>query len=175
MRKGVTAEQCREQSDVIAESVAALAVFKRARTVALYLALPGEVDTAVLREYCYRQGQQLCVPAWSDSTCCYAFAGLSRDELLIPGPMNVLQPATLRWKDADMLDVVVTPGVGFDILGNRVGFGAGHYDQLLGRCTAVCTRIGVAFDWQIQRHVPVEEHDVPMHWIVTNERTLACD
>ena len=73
-----------------------------------------------------------------------------------------------------MIDVVVTPGLGFDTHGGRVGFGGGHYDRLLGRCGADCTRIGVAFEWQLRRRVPVEAHDAVLHWIVTEQRAVSC-
>ena len=66
------------------------------------------------------------------------------------------------------LDLVLVPGVAFDLHGRRLGRGKGYYDQLLaGVCGTTC---GVAFDEQIVREVPLEPHDVLMNCILTPTR-----
>jgi 5-formyltetrahydrofolate cyclo-ligase len=63
------------------------------------------------------------------------------------------------------LDLILVPGVAFDLAGHRLGRGKGYYDQLLGvLCSTTC---GVAFEEQIVAEVPVGPHDVGLDYILT--------
>jgi 5-formyltetrahydrofolate cyclo-ligase len=65
---------------------------------------------------------------------------------------------------------VVVPGLAFDSRGYRLGYGAGAFDRFLaGR--RVLT-VGFGYDLQIVDRVPVEAHDVPVGWLVTESRAL---
>jgi 5-formyltetrahydrofolate cyclo-ligase len=68
------------------------------------------------------------------------------------------------------LDLVLVPGVAFDLHGRRLGRGKGFYDQLLA--TVRGTTIGAAFEQQVVREVPVEPHDVYLNCILTPTRWL---
>jgi 5-formyltetrahydrofolate cyclo-ligase len=63
--------------------------------------------------------------------------------------------------------VYVVPGVAFDRCGNRLGHGAGYYDRLLALASPSATLIGLAFDCQMVDSIPVEPHDVRMHYLIT--------
>lgn len=67
--------------------------------------------------------------------------------------------------------VFLVPGLAFDEYGGRLGFGGGWYDRVLARFPQAC-KIGVAFDCQIVAHVPREEHDILMDYVVTPSREL---
>ncbi len=45
--------------------------------------------------------------------------------------------------DLDDIDVVLVPGLAFDIHGNRLGRGKGYYDELLERLPVGVVRVGV--------------------------------
>lgn len=63
---------------------------------------------------------------------------------------------------ADELLMIVVPVVGFDAVGNRLGYGAGNYDRYLAQIPDQVRVIGVAFSEQQVDDIPTEEHDVPM-------------
>lgn len=65
----------------------------------------------------------------------------------------------------DRLDLVLVPGVAFDLRGGRLGRGRGFYDRLLTEVRGV--KCGVGFDEQIVAEVPAENHDVRMDIILT--------
>jgi 5-formyltetrahydrofolate cyclo-ligase len=64
------------------------------------------------------------------------------------------------------LAAVVVPGLVFDHRGNRLGWGAGHYDRTLPLCSRAL-RVGLAFDAQVIERLEPAAHDVPVHWIAT--------
>jgi len=68
------------------------------------------------------------------------------------------------------LDLLLVPGVAFDLHGRRLGRGKGFYDQLLA--VASGTTCGVAFDEQIVKEIPVEPHDIFVDCILTPTRWL---
>ena len=74
--------------------------------------------------------------------------------------------------DPETVDVVLVPGLAFDRRGWRIGFGAGLYDRFLAGVDA--PRVALAFSLQIQPSLPVEPHDEPVDWIVTEGESIAC-
>jgi 5-formyltetrahydrofolate cyclo-ligase len=68
------------------------------------------------------------------------------------------------------LDLILVPGIAFDLRGGRLGRGRGYYDRLLSEVSgATCA---VAFDYQIVETVPAEPHDIHLDYILTPTRWL---
>jgi 5-formyltetrahydrofolate cyclo-ligase len=67
-------------------------------------------------------------------------------------------------------DLVLVPGVAFDLRGCRLGRGRGFYDRLLTEVHGI--KCGVAFDEQIAGEIPVGTLDVPMDFILTATRCV---
>lgn len=84
------------------------------------------------------------------------------DDDLQPGRFGIAVPPE---REPVIPEVVLVPLVMFDAAGNRLGRGAGFYDRWLNTYDAVA--IGVAFECQRSREVPVEDHDVALDAIVT--------
>jgi 5-formyltetrahydrofolate cyclo-ligase len=62
---------------------------------------------------------------------------------------------------------VLVPGRAFDRQGARLGRGGGWYDRVLSQLPETCLRIGIAFEIQWVDKVPVDAHDRPVDWIIT--------
>ncbi len=60
------------------------------------------------------------------------------------------------------VSVALVPALAVDTRGNRLGHGAGYYDELLSRLPSDCLRIGVSTERFIFDELPSEPHDVPM-------------
>ena len=80
------------------------------------------------------------------------------------------------------IDLVVVPGVVFDKRGGRLGYGRGYYDRFL-RSKSIrsrmsrsrqCALIGLAFDLQIARKIPLVEEDMKVDKIVTESGIVDC-
>ena len=70
--------------------------------------------------------------------------------------------------ELNRLDLVLVPGVAFDLNGRRLGRGKGYYDRLLAEFEGwTC---GVAFDQQVVEAVPSEPHDMRLTCLVTPTR-----
>jgi 5-formyltetrahydrofolate cyclo-ligase len=65
------------------------------------------------------------------------------------------------------VDVVLVPGLTFDVRGSRLGFGHGYYDRLLTLLGADVFRIGVTRQALVVDHLPNDSWDVPMTHLAT--------
>jgi 5,10-methenyltetrahydrofolate synthetase len=65
------------------------------------------------------------------------------------------------------VDVVLVPGLAFDIHGNRLGRGKGYYDDLLARLPVGVVRVGVTVEKLVVESVPTEAHDRRVAWLAT--------
>lgn len=86
---------------------------------------------------------------------------LSSFGLLEPHP-NFSIPIAL-----EELDCILVPALGFDRLCHRIGYGKGHYDQLLQKLQHRPYMIGIGFQEQLcVNPLPVEEHDISLDEIL---------
>lgn len=152
-----------------------LPLWQLARQPLIYVSCRDEVGTHSLIQERLQRGEPVWIPYCEESHL-RVFQLQSWDQL-ISGRFGVLEPRPeLRATSASQgeyaeLDVVVTPGVAFDRLGNRLGYGAGFFDRLLAQCIDAVP-IGLAFDCQIVNQVPVESHDRQLDLVLTESRSL---
>ncbi|MDU8884841.1 5-formyltetrahydrofolate cyclo-ligase [Yeosuana sp. MJ-SS3] len=64
---------------------------------------------------------------------------LKKNALDIPEPVDGIEVAN------HLIEVVFIPLLGFDKLGNRVGYGKGFYDKFLASCKPETIKIGLSF------------------------------
>jgi 5-formyltetrahydrofolate cyclo-ligase len=157
----------------IFQHIAALPEYARAHTVMLYLDVGSEVCTRWFVPTVWASGKQIVVPY-----CEEAELGLFRldsfDELA-PGAMGILEPTPEWRRRADRnvaptdLDLIVAPGVAFDRLGARLGYGKGYYDKLLQKIRGDATKAAVCFECQLLAEIPALPHDVRMDMVVTEK------
>jgi 5-formyltetrahydrofolate cyclo-ligase len=72
------------------------------------------------------------------------------------------------------IDVFLVPGLAFDRDGGRLGNGGGHYDRILSAARTDSESIGISPQRHIVDDVPVEDHDVRVGWLATEEGVLSC-
>jgi len=79
------------------------------------------------------------------------------------------------WKPSKTPALLISPLVGFDTAGNRIGMGKGCFDRWLAtHQDDIDCIIGLAFSCQTCSHIPVEPHDIPLHTIITEEGYISC-
>ena len=159
------------------QQVTELPEFKKAKVVCCYLAMENEVRTDRLLDRCWKEEKTVCVPAFCRKTGKYRLSGIKKDTPVIEGHWKVWEPAHIQWIAVDKVDLIVVPGMAFDASGGRLGHGGGHYDQILGgrKSKLRCFKVGLAFDFQVFRSVPMGKNDVRMDVVVTEKQVLRSD
>lgn len=151
-------------------------VYQTAEVVHIYLAARSEVLTVEMVRSRLSGGKRVVVPCVDRGSPYLLMSELiDYDHDLISGYNGVLEPKTEATRTVPLKDVslMVLPGVAFDLLGFRLGYGTGFYDRLLGAAEeGRPILIGLAFEAQIIAALPVEDHDVPMDWVITEDRVI---
>ena len=145
--------------------------FTDARSVMIFLPIPGEIDPRDIARTAWAKGKRVAVPKIRAPGVMDAIEIHSLVDGLAPGVMNILEPVDNGILPADELDLIIAPALAFDRRGNRLGRGGGFYDRFISRHRAalVC---GIAFDVQVLDEVPAEPHDEPVNMLVTNNEFL---
>jgi 5-formyltetrahydrofolate cyclo-ligase len=148
------------------------AVWNSARAVLFYAPLAGEIDLSSVLDEGLRAGKAIALPRFIRETGAYdvcQIRNVTGD--CAPGKFGIAEPtAQCAHFPLKHLDLVLAPGVGFDVTGCRLGRGRGFYDRLLAQISGI--KCGVALDQQIVAQIPGEKHDVRMNCILTPTRWL---
>jgi 5-formyltetrahydrofolate cyclo-ligase len=93
---------------------------------------------------------------------------------MLTGYMGIAEPdaSILHRVDPLEIDMVVVPGVAFDMARNRIGYGGGYYDRFLCTLRPDCLKVAVAFELQVFDSIPAASYDIPVDIIVTEERII---
>jgi 5-formyltetrahydrofolate cyclo-ligase len=75
------------------------------------------------------------------------------------------------------IDLVVTPAMGFDMKGNRLGRGGSYYDRFFTGNGLRAARCGFAFEEQLLDVIPATANDEPVDFVVTDAGVtyFSCD
>lgn len=142
----------------------ALAAAEAPRSIAGYIGNGREVDSMPALELACAYGIDTALPHLDGRNGPMRFLAWRPGDPLVAGPYGIPQPST-RAREIEP-DAILTPLVGFDRAGNRLGQGGGFYDRAFERHRHA-RRIGIAWSVQEADRVPVESWDLPLHAIVT--------
>ncbi len=140
-----------------------------AQRVLAYRALPGEIDVSALAGHFellaprarFRPSPRLTLHPWASATEVSRFGALQ-------------PPAGAPQMPLSGVDAVLLPGLAFDVLGRRLGYGGGFYDRLLPGYGGLS--VGVVQAALVVPRLPAEAHDCPVGWLATEAgvtRTLS--
>ena len=179
-----------ELSAACARELAGLDEIRQARVVATYAAYRDELDPNGFVDLLEGESEEPPPLLVFPRVCGereLALHQVAFDELT-PGAYGILEPceAHPEVQLAD-IDVMLIPGVAFDLRGGRMGYGGGYYDSLLAKTDptpATCRGnkrtgnrpflVGVSYDETLFDELPIEDHDIAMDIVVTPTRVVAC-
>jgi 5-formyltetrahydrofolate cyclo-ligase len=157
----------------ISKRVLAMGGFNDAQTVMAYMSIAAEFSTMEFVRATLAQGKILVLPKVNrDEKKLDLFRVKNIDTHLTPGVWEILEPNPERCEKilAEDIEFVLVPGVAFDVHCNRLGYGGGFYDRLLDDLGPFASLVAPAFALQIVERVPIEEHDIPLNVIITEDQ-----
>jgi 5-formyltetrahydrofolate cyclo-ligase len=172
-RRAVTPDELDALSARVGINLVGQPEFKRARCVASYVGMKGEVQTAAILEGAIASRKRVIVPKTDVRSGLLLFYEIRGLESLGPGTFGVLEPLAGDAPQVPLAasDVVLVPLLAWDARGFRVGYGKGYFDRALadrGRSVA----IGLALEAQKVDRVPETSHDVRLDMVLTERRVL---
>jgi len=171
--RAVELDQRHEASMNICGRVLGLEAFARADVVMLYMPLRSEVDVMPVALRCFQLGKSVCLPRVIDGHEMLPIETSSFDDRAMEfDEVGMLTPRSGAPVPLEQVDLVLVPGLSFDLQGRRLGRGGGHYDRFLPRLRRTSTLAGVSFDLQITDEVPEDQHDVRVDIVTSERRTI---
>lgn len=166
-RDALTPAERQQKSQSITAHGASGIPFAPGTVISGFMPIRSEVDTRSLMEALRTRGGRLVLPVVLDRET-IVFRAFEADTPLVKTGFGTTGPG----EDAAVLDpdILLVPLSVFDGQGQRIGYGAGHYDRAIARLHGkgrFPILIGVAFDCQEVPSVPAEPHDVPLHAVLT--------
>ena len=174
-RRERTTDEIAAGSSRIAEHLLKWPLYQTAKTVMLYLAMPDEPQTDAILAHALRSGKTVAVPMLRKEYGLMDAARIRGPEDLITGRLGLRMPDPAKAEiiEPSAFDLIIVPGVAFDLSGNRLGMGAGYYDRFLPLADCA-TSIGAAWSFQIAPSVPRGQYDVPMQYLLTEGGVQSC-
>lgn len=143
--------------------------FRNAKTILLYMPKDNEVDTRATIQLAIRKGKEVCLPRIdrrNNKLQCRIIRNLKED--ILKGRYGIFEPR--RGLPAPKkLDLIITPGVAFDLNRRRLGRGMAYYDKFLKGMKDI-PKIGLAFETQVLLKLPEDKHDIPVDRVITEKR-----
>lgn len=170
-RRAIPATERRQAARSLARHYLRLRALKQARSVALYLPMASEIDTAPLRQALVARGVALYVPKVTRGGG-LRFLRLGKASLE-QHHHGMPQPRSGRALPLRDIALILLPLLGYDAQGRRLGQGGGYYDRTLSRLRGARRplRIGLAYACQQVEALPGEAHDHPLQGVLS-ERGL---
>lgn len=172
-RRSMAFEEVYRMSLSIQKRLLRSRLFRGAMRLSLYSSFQNEVLTDDIFQKAAEEGKEVYYPRVVDGKDRHlAFFRVAGLHGLSPGRYDILEPPEEADRSGpEAFDLVVVPGVAFDVRGSRLGYGKGYYDRALGAFNGGI--IGLAYDFQvIEGEIPVERHDVRVSVIITEKRII---
>jgi 5-formyltetrahydrofolate cyclo-ligase len=140
----------------------------------LYWPIREEIDVRDLFEELASRKVVTALPVLNGSDGLLKFRAWLPNALLVPAKFGICEPMV----NAPVVepDIIGVPLLGFDEVGNRLGYGGGFYDRTLRalRTSRDLLAVGVCYDEQEFDALPLHEGDEQLDMIITDRRTIVC-
>lgn len=179
LRKKVLAERSKiakgerlSKGNKIIESFKSTNLYKDATMIMIYISFGTEIHNHDFIQDALAEGKKIVVPVTFHNPRMMKPSQICSFDELAPGYYNILSPKEeyIRYVDKSQIDVIIVPGAVFDKAGYRIGYGGGYYDRFLADLKA--PKVSFAFEMQLTDAVPKEDFDIPVDYIITEERFI---
>jgi 5-formyltetrahydrofolate cyclo-ligase len=143
-----------------------------AAAILFFAPLPDELDVWPLMEESIALGTLCALPFFDPKKQHYGARQISHPAAqIVTGKFGVREPDTTGAEiPLEKFNLILVPGVAFDLSGTRLGRGRGFYDRLLAGAAGI--KCGVCYDGQLFPEIPAEPHDAKVDFILTPSKLV---
>ena len=156
-------------STQICNRIRTLEPYRKAKRLALYYPVNGEIDLTVLWKTAPLQGKFCYFPAINDNLA-LSFLPATPATPFKTNRFGIAEPDVSfdLAIPVEELDFILIPLVAFDIHCSRIGMGSGYYDRTLTNKKKGLF-VGVAYQFQRTDYIKPDPWDVPLDAIITQK------
>jgi 5-formyltetrahydrofolate cyclo-ligase len=160
-------EERQEKSHLICRHL--MEIIHDDETVMVFTSKEKEVNTKPLILSLFGKGNPVVVPIIVKEDISLRLSYVRDLSALVPSTFGVPEPIGSEIPAAaEDIGTIILPMLGFDRTGGRIGYGAGYYDRFLSKNPDM-RKIGIAFACQEVECLPVDENDIRMDVIITED------
>ncbi|MBU4228648.1 5-formyltetrahydrofolate cyclo-ligase [bacterium] len=174
-RLSLSSEDIREKSRQVFLNLAETVEYRNSQNIMFYAATRSEVQTEEMIKMSIKMGKNIFVPIILPECINLAPSKISDFDIeLEKGKKGILEPKKEYYRlfPSENIDLIIVPGVAFDLSGNRIGRGFGYYDNFLRKVRSSAKIIALAFEMQIVKKIITDKNDIPVHKIITEKRII---
>lgn len=171
-RNNMSGSETEELSKIICQRLEKLQPLAQAEVIMGYSSIRNEVNLIPWLQKLKQQGRTILLPRVQENRL--VAVELKDEEDMDQSSFGIREPRGEPF-DEDQVDVVLVPGLVFDVQGYRLGYGKGYYDRFLPIVGKHCFNCGVCYEYQVVDNVFPHSGDVPVHWIITERSEIAVD
>ena len=151
--------------------------YRDAKNIFIYISYDSEINTKEIINKALMDNKKIYVPRTEFKTRLMDAVEIISLDNLIESEYGILEPSIGESHiEPNELDLIVVPGVAFDRNGGRIGYGAGFYDRYFKKINKdnikKIQKLALAYDFQILENIPMNEHDVPVSYIITEKEFI---
>lgn len=166
LKKHISPFQILQESEKVFEKIELMPEFQSYNTILMYWSTDNELPThEIVKKWC--KTKVILLPSVSGENL--TLKKFSYEEQLRRGQLGIWEPETNE-NYKGIVDLVIVPGIAFDLAGNRLGRGKGYYDRFFSELEI--PKWGVAFDFQLLPIIPVSENDIKMDKVFTASKLI---
>lgn len=145
--------------------------YNKAEVMMVFLSLAGELDTTALVLKAWQDRKRILAPrvSWEQRRMIPIEIHSLTQDLTLTG-MGLREPVSGEPIPPPLIDLVIVPGLGFDVYGNRLGRGRGFYDRFLANPEFHGVACALAFEQQFVEELPSGPLDRPVDLLVTDTK-----
>ena len=174
LRRTLSKEKKLELDCEIGMRVLTLKEYMTAKTLLCYVSTKDEIDTISIITAALANSKTVAVPKTNTALNTIDFYIIkSLDDLEIAN-YNISEPKKSCKKLEDFSQsICITPALGYDINGYRMGYGKGFYDRFL--CTYNGISAGLSYEKCVTSSLPKEDFDIPVNILITPKYVRICN
>lgn len=164
-----------DKDKIIFKKLISLNEYKSADSIFCYASFKSEVSTNDIIHYSLKDGKNVALPVVIDKSGnmdFYMIDSLSDFEINdygIPEPDKNSCEKVFPGKNT----VLIVPALCYNKSGYRLGYGGGYYDTYLAEFNGVS--IGLCYENCLTDEIPVNEYDLPVDIVITENEIIHCN
>jgi len=172
-RKSMSIDEVNNKSRIIQKKLEEYPLFQKSGNILFYVSYGHEVFTHDLIKKSLQIKKNVLVPRSNTKTFMIDPIMINNWTDLMKGAYGILEPSRQNNNISNHINLIILPGIGFDIRGNRLGHGKGYYDRLIEK-NPKAALIALAYDFQIVNSIPINSHDKQVDMIISEKQTIIC-
>lgn len=180
MRNQLSNEKRNQWNSELFQKLINLNEYQSCSKLFTYISFQSEPDTIRIIKLALKEHKKVYVPRVEGTNMQFyeinSLERLERSNYGIPEPeMDEKKRYSFDTQNTEASNLMLLPGLAFDIAGNRIGYGGGYYDKYLsGFSDNHFNKIALAYEFQILDHLNTSEYDKKADLILTPDRKIYC-